>query len=73
MNDDADLLDRIDFWVKKICDGLDEQVELAVKADPNADAYKIRELYLVNKIATLTVAIRDMTKHVRELEQKIKE
>lgn len=60
-------LDRIDFWVEKIKKGIEEQASLAKNAGFSSVS-EARELYLINKIATLTVAMEELAQRIEFLE-----
>jgi len=61
-----DILDRIDQMVSKLQTGIVEQSSLNMDAYPGMTKQEARELYILNKIATLTIVIEDMEKKIEK-------
>lgn len=61
-------LDKIQYWTEKFKSSMDEQISLQIEATPNSDPTQLKELYLLNKLATLTVAMEQLGKRVTALE-----
>ncbi len=69
--DDTDPLQRVEYWKEKFKASIEEQVELYIESDRSANPQKIREQYILNKIAVLTVANENFGKRIQQLEEQL--
>lgn len=71
MKEASDISDRLDFWVDKITKSLGEHVELSLQAHPEMTKDEAKDLYFINKIATLTVGMEELGKQLRSIKQEV--
>lgn len=64
------MLDRIDQMVIKLQDGIVKHSKLNMDAYQEMTEQEARDLYILNKISTLTIVMEDMGKKIKELEEK---
>lgn len=67
MKKSGDEIIRIEEWVEKLQSDMRIQAEALVDAFPEMTVAEAKEIFLLNKIATLTVALEDLAKNVRSI------
>lgn len=58
---------QITLWVEKLEQAIVKQERLYIESDPKCKPYEARDLFLINKIATLTVALKETRAEIDKL------
>ena len=66
-----DKIKRIDAWSEKLIEESKEHTKQYISQYPSADETKVRESFLLQKIAANTVLIEDLFERLNQLENKI--
>jgi hypothetical protein len=64
-------LSRVDFWTQKFRTSLEKQQRLATEINPGVNLEKVREEFLLSKLATLMVGCEALGAEVRELKAQL--
>ena len=70
MNEPKNDFELIEYWKEKFKKSMEESVTLLLESDPSLDEQKIREEYILEKLATLMVGCQELGKEIRELKEK---
>lgn len=63
----------IEKWRDKFKESMEYIVDLKLQANPNADRQKLKEEYMLEKMATIYVGTMALGRQLRELEEKFNE